>query len=79
MPVVQTKSLHSRTIQCKIGGRNVFEIAMHGLKTAKTTVTGVLWRIGVAGVARLSNGNCFTLERSMTVTRNLVPNDRGLR
>ena len=41
---------------------------MRGLKTAKTIVTGVWWRIGVVGVARWSNGNCFTLERSTTVS-----------
>ena len=41
---------------------------MRGSKTARTIATGVWWRIGVAGVARWSNGHCFTLERSTTVS-----------
>ena len=41
---------------------------MPGSKTAKTIATGVWWRIGAAGVARWSNGKCFTLERSTTVS-----------
>ena len=41
---------------------------MPGSKTAKTIATGVWWRIGAAGVARSSNGKCFTLERSTTVS-----------